>query len=104
MARVLDYILRKRKETKKGVQQVMGGHVLESWKEEMIRIGHAEGLAAGHAEALAEQQKKLEVKILSKIKKGKTLIQISEDLEEDLTVIQPIYDQLLATLPPSKKI
>ena len=21
----------------------MGGHVLESWKEEMIRIGHAEG-------------------------------------------------------------
>ena len=96
MARVLDYILRKRKETKKGVQQVMGGHVLESWKEEMIRIGHAE--------ALAEQQKKLEAKILSKIKKGKTLIQISEDLEEDLTVIQPIYDQLLAALPSSERI
>ena len=28
----------------------MGGHVLESWKEEMIRIGRAEGHAEGHAE------------------------------------------------------
>ena len=25
----------------------MGGHVLESWKEEMIRIGRTEGLAEG---------------------------------------------------------
>ena len=40
------------------MQQVMGGHVLESWKEEMIRIGrtegHAEGHAQGHAEALEQ--------------------------------------------------
>ena len=28
----------------------MGGHVLESWKEEMIRIGRAEGRAEGHEE------------------------------------------------------
>ena len=32
----------------------MGGHVLESWKEEMIRIGRVEGRAEGHAEGRAE--------------------------------------------------
>ena len=50
MQRIQEYILRKRSETRKGVQQIMGGHVLESWKEEMIRIGRAEGHAEGHAE------------------------------------------------------
>ena len=35
------------------MQQVMGGHVLESWKEEMIRIGRTEGHAQGHAEGHA---------------------------------------------------
>ena len=49
MKRVQEYVLKKREKTRKGVQQVMGGHVLESWKEEMIRIGHAEGRAEGLA-------------------------------------------------------
>ena len=49
MKRVQEYVLKKREKTRKGVQQVMGGHVLESWKEEMIRIGHTEGLAEGLA-------------------------------------------------------
>lgn len=39
MVRVIDYTLQKKEETRKEVQQVMVGHVLESWKEEMIRIG-----------------------------------------------------------------
>ena len=38
----------------KGVQRIMGGHVLESWKEEMIRIGRTEGHAEGHAEGRME--------------------------------------------------
>lgn len=58
MKRVQEYILKKKAETRKGVQQVMGGHVLESWKEEMIRIGreegHKEGHKEGHAEALMQ--------------------------------------------------
>ena len=37
-------VKKERKHTER-VQQVMGGHVLESWKEEMIRIGRTEGLA-----------------------------------------------------------
>lgn len=91
MVRVLEYILKRNEETRKGVQQIMGGHVLESWKEEMIRIGRAEG----HAEALREQQKKLEAKVQTKIKKGKSVVQISEELEEDISVIQQIYDSLI---------
>ena len=39
----------------KGVQRIMGGHVLESWKEEMIRIGRTEGHAEGHAEGRMEE-------------------------------------------------
>ena len=78
----------------------MGGHVLESWKEEMIRIGRTDG----HAEALAEQQKKRETKIRSKINKGKSLAQIAEELEEEASFIQPIYDRLLASSPAPDKI
>ena len=97
----------------------MGGHVLESWKEEMIRIGraegHAEGRAEGHAEGRAEghaegrveghaegrkevileQQKKLEEKVRAKIRKGKSVAQIADELEEDVGLIQPIYIMLL---------
>ena len=77
---------------KKGVQQIMGGHVLESWKEEMIRIGRAEGHAEGHAEG---QKNLLSQQIAKKIAKGKSVEQIAEELEEDLSVIQPIYEELV---------
>lgn len=54
MKRVQEYILNKKAETRKGVRQIMGGHVLESWKEEMIRIGRTEGRTEGHAEGRTE--------------------------------------------------
>ncbi len=94
MARILDYILKKKGKTRKGVQQVMGGHVLESWKEEMIRIGRTEGHAEGHAEALMEQQKKLEEKVRRKLQKGKSVAQIADELEEELSVIEKICREL----------
>ena len=94
MARVLDYILKKKGKTRKGVQQVMGGHVLESWKEEMIRIGRTEGHAEGHAEALMEQQKKLAEKVRRKLQKGKSVAQIADELEEELSVIEKICREL----------
>ena len=72
----------------------MGGHVLESWKEEMIRIGRAEGHAEGHAEALMEQQKKLEEKVRRKLQKGKSVAQIADALEEELSVIEKICREL----------
>ena len=94
MARVLDYILKKKGKTRKGVQQVMGGHVLESWKEEMIRIGRTEGHAEGHAEALMEQQKKLAEKVRRKLQKGKSVAQIVDELEEEFSVIEAICREL----------
>ena len=51
---VQEYILKKKGKTQKGVQRIMGGHVLESWKEEMIRIGRAEGHIEGRVEELLE--------------------------------------------------
>ena len=53
MKRVQEYVLKKRENIRKGVLQIMGGHVLESWKDEMIRIGRTEGHAEGLAEGLA---------------------------------------------------
>ena len=84
---IVTHIFRKKEETRKGVQQVMGGHVLESWKEEMIRIGRTE--------VLAEQQNKLEMKVCAKIRKGKTAVQIAEELEEDISVILPVYERFV---------
>ena len=69
----------------------MGGHVLESWKEEMIRIGREEENARIHA----EQFQKLKEKVQVKIGKGKTAAQIAEELEEDIAVILPIIDELI---------
>ena len=94
MKRIQEYVLKKREKIRKGVQQVMGGHVLESWKEEMIRIGRTEGHAEGHAEALAEQMKKLEAKVQLKIEEGKSAAQIAQELVEDMKVILPIYEKL----------
>ena len=81
MKRIQEYVLKKKAETRKGVQQVMGGHVLESWKEEMIRIGrtegHAEGLAEGHARGHAEA---LEQGLSALINSLKEYIADEEDL------------------------
>ena len=86
MKRIQEYVLKKKEKIRKGVQQVMGGHVLESWKEEMIRIGRTEGLA--------EQMKKLEAKVQLKIEEGKSVAQIANELVEDMEVILPIYEKL----------
>lgn len=90
IARVLDYVLQKSNETKKEVQQVMGGHILESWKDEMIRIGREEGHAEGHAAALTELMTK-------KLKNGKTLEQIAAELELPLEEVNELYQKIKET-------
>lgn len=87
MKRIQEYVLKKKDETRKGVQRVMGGHVLESWKEEMLRIGRTE--------ILAEQQEKLEAKVRLKVQEGKTVAQIANELVEEISIIQPIYEKLI---------
>jgi len=50
----------------------MGGHVLESWKEEMIRIGRTEGHAEGQKNLLSQQiAKKLQKEnLLSRLQRN----------------------------------
>ena len=77
----------------------MGGHVLESFRDEMLRKGHAEGHAEGRAEGREEERqenyRKLVDKVMAKVEKGKSVTQIADELEEPVSVIQPIYDELL---------
>jgi len=90
MKRIQEYVLAKKAETRKGVQQIMGGKVLESWRERTLREGREEGREEGRK----EQQKKLEEKIRIKIAKGKSAAQIAEELEEDTDVILPLFNRI----------
>ena len=93
MVRVLDYILIEQEEIRKGVEQVMGGKVLESFYDEVLRKGHAEGHAEGHQEALRENRHKLVEKVRIKRQQGKTPEQIADELMEELTLITEIYEE-----------
>ena len=99
MVRVLDYILEKQMEIRKGVEQVMGGKVLESFYEEVLRKGHAEG----HAEATRENYQKLVEKVKVKRQQGKSPEQIADELMEALSVIAEIYKEIEDDIPPVQK-
>ena len=77
---MLEYILREYKEIKEGAQHIMGGKVLESWQEKTLRQGREQMLLS-----LVE----------SKIAKGKSVAVIAEELEKEVSEIQPIYDKLI---------
>ncbi len=51
-------------------------------------------LEKGRTEALAEQQKKLAEKVRIKLQKGKSVAQIADELEEELSVIEAICREL----------
>ncbi len=51
-------------------------------------------LEKGRTEALAEQQKKLAEKVRRKLQKGKSVAQIADELEEELSVIEAICKEL----------
>lgn len=62
-------------------------------KAEGIAEGIAEGKAEGRAEGEAEGKMKERISLVSKkLKKGKTLEQIAEDLEEEISAVEPIYN------------
>lgn len=61
---------------------------LEGVREEGERKGREEG----------EQQKIIDL-IVKKVKKEKTLATIAKELEEDETVIEPLYNAVIASAP-----
>ena len=86
---IIDQALKSEKE---GVQMQMcrGLQALEQrGMEAGLAAGHKEGIASGKKELLKQQVQK-------KLAKGKSLEVIADELEEDVSTIQPIIDEVLA--------
>ncbi len=54
MQQVMDYILQHNKDIQEGVKQVMGGRVLESYREMVFKEGHMEGRTEGRLGSFVE--------------------------------------------------
>lgn len=62
IVRVSDYVLQNYQRTKKGVDDTMGGKVLELYSEKLLRRGEARGKAQGEARGKIEILKSLVTK------------------------------------------
>ena len=60
---------------------------VEVGKEKGIEIGKAQGIEFGERRKLIEM-------VYKKIKRGKTVEEIADDLEEDIEVINPIFNEI----------
>lgn len=63
---------------------------------EKINMSKAEGMDVGKAEGKAEQ---LIHQVCKKMKKNKTLAEIAEELEDEVSAIEPIYNIAKAFAP-----
>ena len=54
IVRISDYIFRKEEKVRKGVDEVMGGKVLQLESERLLELGEARGKIIGKAEGIAE--------------------------------------------------
>ena len=73
IVKISDYILESEEKVKKGVNDAMGGEVLELESERLIRIGKAEGKAEGKTEGKAEGEALLGDLITKLLAAGRTL-------------------------------
>lgn len=104
MRRVWDYVLRRNGELKEEVGSVMGGKVLElpsdKLREEFAKgvdVGVGRGFSQGISQGISQgEDLRLISLIQRKVKKGKLLAEISEDLEMDEGELKAFYDQILA--------
>ena len=67
----------------------------EIGKEKGIEIGKAQGIEMGKVQGIefGERRKLIEM-VYKKIKRGKTVEEIADDLEEDIEVINPIFNEI----------
>ena len=98
MRRVWDYVLRRNDELKEEVGRVMGGRVLDlpsdKLREEFAR-GVNEGISRGISQGLSQGEYLTLISLVQrKIKKGKNLKEIAEDLDMDAGELQFFYDQI----------
>lgn len=81
IVRVSDYVLQNYQRTKKGVDDTMGGKVLELYSEKLLRRGEAQGEARGKAQGEAPGEARGKIEILkSLVTKG--IISISVAAKE----------------------
>ena len=67
----------------------------EIGKEKGIEIGKAKGIELGKVQGIefGERRKLIEM-VYKKIKRGKSVEEIADDLEEDIEVINPIFNEI----------
>ena len=68
---------------------------VEVGKEKGIEIGKAQGIELGKSQGIefGERRKLIEM-VYKKIKRGKSVEEIADDLEEDIEVINPIFNEI----------
>ena len=68
--------------------------------EEGLSLGREEGLSLGREEGLSlGQAKQLITLIAAKIRKGKSISEIADDLETDISTIKSMYDIIIKYSP-----
>ena len=90
---IIDQALQSEKE---GVQMQMC-RGLQALEQRGMEAGLAAGRKAGRTEGIASGKKELLKQLVQKkLAKGKSLEVIADELEEDVSTIQPIIDEVLA--------
>lgn len=81
------------------IRQIKSSRVIEGRfmvLKEMLQKEGREGYEEGQKKGKKEGQRQLLVaQVQKKIEKGKSIEQIADELEEDISAIRPIYDELV---------
>ena len=93
---VIENIMAKYKKIKEGLGGIMGGKVLEYEAKTILRTGMERGMEFGIERGM---EKALVFMVVKKIKKGKGIDVISEELEEDKERIAKIFNAAMETAP-----
>ena len=79
IVRISDYIFRKEEKIKKGIDEVMGGKVLQLESERLFELGEARGTIIGKAEGKAEGKLQAKKEIVQSLaERGMNLGDIAE--------------------------
>lgn len=98
--KVLNSIAQKHPDIRKGVDDAMGGKVLDYEAKDILRQGIAQGLSQGLSQGRSEgETKKLISLVCKKLAKGKEIKEIAEVLEEKENIIAAICEAAAAHAP-----
>ena len=93
--KVVDNIARKYERIKKGVDEIMGGKVIETEAKKMYNKGILIGEENGRNEGRSEgEQNKLKDLIKKKLAKGKSISQIADEIEETEEKVLELIEQI----------